>query len=176
MTDNRAMENTNPTAPRAAFNGWMALSIALVIALLFALAAAMSVYEQGRAQIAHLQKQLVQQAQIRHIAVLTDAQGVPGLLVTLDPADAALALQRVGSVVEGREDALQLWALDDKGHAQSLGLLARGVKTLRIAVQAAQWQNATHLALSVEAVGGATDERGPSLPWLFKGAWVQRAL
>lgn len=178
MTDNRVMEQSpeKPPVGGKPFNGWMALSIALAIALMFAIAAAMSVYEQGRAQIAHLQKQLSQQPQIKFLAVLTDGQGTPGLLVTLDPAEGALALQRLGVVVEGREDALQLWAVNDKGRSESLGLLARGVKTLRIPVQEAQWRGITQLGLSVEAVGGTTDEHGPSLPWLFKGPWVQKAL
>lgn len=178
MTDNPGMQNSTPLAPspRKVFNGWMALAIGLFIALLFAVAAAMSVYEQGRAQILHLQKQLSQQPQVKYLAVLTDAQGTPGLLVTLDPAEGALALQRVGSVTEGREDALQLWGVNDKGKAHSLGLLARGVKTLRIAVQDEQLRGVVQLGLSVEVVGGAPDERGPSLPWLFKGAWVQKAL
>lgn len=179
MTDNARMDNLNPsggTAPRSSGKGWMALSIALAIGLLFAVAAAMSLYEQGRAQINHLQQQLARQPQIRFVAVLTDAQGNPGLLVTFDPADGALALQRVGAVAEGREDAMQLWAVNDKGRPQSLGLLARGVKTLRIPVQAAQLEAAAQLGISVENVGGVADAQGPSLPWLFKGAWLKKAM
>jgi anti-sigma-K factor RskA len=173
------MEPTSTTSPdtsKPAFNTWRALSVFLAIVVVFAVATGMSMFEQFKAQIDHLQKQLVAKPQIKYLSVLNDAQGTPGLLVTFDPSDKQLVLQRLGSVVEGREDALQLWAFSGQGQARSLGLLARGVKTLRLAGDEAQLQGVEQLGVSAENVGGVTDTRGPSLPLLFKGAWIQKAL
>ena len=110
---------------------WRGIAIFCVILLVFAAATSLSMFEQFKAQIAHLQKQLVTVPQIKYISVLTDSQGAAGLLVTLDPTQNVLVLQRLGNVVEGREESMQLWALPASGKARSLGLLGSS-KTLRI--------------------------------------------
>ena len=43
------------------------------------------------------------------------------MLVTLDPQEGALQIQRLNSVLEGREESMQLWALPAGGKPQSLG-------------------------------------------------------
>lgn len=179
MRDNPCMEPTPTTSSvtaKPAFNSWRALSIFLAIVVAFAVATGMSMFEQFKAQIDHLQKQLLAKPQIKYLSVLHDAQGLPALLVTFDPTEKQLVLQRLGNVVEGREDALQLWAFSTQGQPRSLGLLARGVKTLRLASDESQLQGVEQLGVSAENIGGVTDARGPSLPWLFKGAWIQKAL
>ena len=155
---------------------WRAATIVCLILLAFALATGMSLFEQFKAQTAHLQKQLLSVPQIRYLAVLTDAKAAPGLLVTLDPSEAALVLQRLGSVVEGREDSLQLWALPAAGRARSLGLLASGARTLRIPLVEGALRDAVQLGVSVESKGGVEDDHGPSGALLFQGAWIQKAL
>ena len=155
---------------------WRAATIVCLILLGFALATGMSMFEQFKAQIAHLQKQLLSVPQIRYLGVLTDTKGAPALLVTQDPSEATLALQRLGSVVEGREDSLQLWALPAAGRPRSLGLLASGAKTLRIPVTESALRDVPQLGVSVESKGGVEDEHGPSGPLLFQGAWIQKAL
>lgn len=154
---------------------WRGATILCLILLAFAAATSLSMFEQFKAQIAHLQKQLVSVPQIKYIAVLTDAQGAAGLLVTLDPAQNALVLQRLGNVVEGREESLQLWAMPGAGSPRSLGLLGSS-KTLRIPATEGDLRGAAQLGVSVESKGGVEDAQGPSGAMLFKGAVIQKAL
>ncbi len=154
---------------------WRGIAIFFAILLVFAAATSMSMFEQFKAQIAYLQKQLVTLPQIKYIAVLTDAQGAAGLLVTLDPTQNVLVLQRLGNVVEGREESLQLWALPASGKARSVGLLGAS-KTLRIPATEADLRDIPNLGVSVESKGGVPDAQGPSGELLFRGALVQKAL
>jgi anti-sigma-K factor RskA len=133
---------------------WRGFAIFFLILLIFAAATGMSMFEQFKAQVAHLQKQLLVLPQIKYIAVLTDGQGAPELLVTMDPTENALVLQRVGSLKEGREDSLQLWALPASGPARSLGLLASGSKTLRIPATEKDLRDVSRLGVSAESKGG----------------------
>jgi anti-sigma-K factor RskA len=154
---------------------WRSATILCLILLILGLATSMSMFEQFKAQVAHLQKQLQTLPQIKYIAVLTDAQGAPGLLVTLDPTENTLVLQRAGNVVEGREDSLQLWAMPATGRPRSLGLLGSN-KTLRIPATESDLRDIPQLAVSVESKGGVADEHGPSGDLLFRGAVIQKAL
>ncbi len=164
-----------PADPSRAARLWRAATIFLVIVLAFMAATGVSMFEQFKAQIAHLHKQLVTVPQIKYIAVLTDAQAQPALLVTMDPQERALVLQRVGKVMEGREESLQLWAVPATGRPRSLGLLGSN-KTLRIPAAETDLQAVPQLGVSVEPKGGVADDRGPSGTMLFKGALLQKAL
>lgn len=165
-----------PAAARRVSPWWRALAIVLLLALLLGWAASASLYEQLKAQIAHLQTRVTQVPQVRHIAVLLDDKGNPALLVTMDPKEAALELQRLNEVKEGREDTMQLWALQEGRAPRSLGVIESKFKTLRLPSQAAGLDSATELAISVEDKGGVPESKGPRLPWLFKGALVLKAL
>ncbi len=154
---------------------WRSATILCVILLVFAGATGLSMFEQFKAQVTHLQKQLVVVPQIKYIAVLTDAQGAPGLLVTLDPTQPTLVLQRLGNVVEGREESLQLWALPASGRVRSLGLVGSS-KTLRIPASESDLRDVLQLGVSVESKGGVEDAQGPGGEFLFRGALVQKAL
>lgn len=154
---------------------WRAATIFCVIVLAFVAATGVSMFEQFKAQINHLHRQLVNVPQIKYVAVLNDSQAQAFLLVTMDPQERALALQRVGSATEGREESLQLWALPATGRARSLGLLGSS-KTLRIPATEADLLSVSQLGVSVEPKGGVADDRGPSGPMLFKGALLQKAL
>ena len=141
-----------------------------------ALATGASMFEQFSAQIRHLQTQLQTRQQIRVIAVLLDAQNGPAMLVTFDPQERALQIQRLNNVAEGREDSLQLWALPPAGSPRSLGILTKGLRTGQLPVEAAALAEVSRLAVSVEDKGGATPGAGPRLPYLFSGAVVHKAL
>jgi anti-sigma-K factor RskA len=142
----------------------------------FATATGVSMFEQFKAQVNQLQTKLKNVAQIKFIAVLTDDKMAPALLVTLDPQDDALQIQRLNSVAEGREDSMQLWALAADGKPRSLGVLGSSGKTLRLPATEKTLADVPELAISVEAKGGVEQGRGPRLPYLFKGAVVQKAL
>ena len=63
------------------------------------------------AQIAALQQQLQATPQIQYVAVLADDKAAASMLVTFDPRNNQLVLQRVGDFQEGSDKSLQLWAL-----------------------------------------------------------------
>ncbi|MEI8325632.1 MAG: anti-sigma factor [Betaproteobacteria bacterium] len=179
--DNGQSGETAATPPRRILGllpltWWRAATISCAILLAFALATGMSMFEQFKAQIAHLQKQLVTVPQIKYISVLTDDQGQASLLVTMDITEGQLVLQRLSSLAEGREQSLQLWAINAAGRARSLGLLQSSGKTLRIPGTERDLLDAPQLGVSVEPKGGVEDEHGPSGAMLLKGALVQKAL
>lgn len=165
-----------PKPPRTVASYWRALAIFLLLALLVGSAASWSMYEQFAAQIRHLHTQLAQQPEVRHVAVLTDAQQRPAMLATHDPASKRMHLQRLDAVVEGREDSMQLWALDGTNAPRSLGVLAPKLKTVQLTVEPAALNGVRELAISVEDRGGVNERQGPRLPYLFKGWLVQKAL
>lgn len=165
-----------PAASRRVSPWWRALAIFLLLVLMLAWAASASMHEQLKAQIGHLQAKVATLPQIRHIAVLLDAQGAPAMLVTMDPQTRALQLQRLNEVKEGREDSMQLWALKDGQPPRSLGVIESKFKTLQLPAQEAALAGVAELAISVEDKGGVPEAQGPRLPWLFKGALVLKAI
>lgn len=169
-------EPTPTPVPPCHAGRWRAATIACLLVIALSATAGVSMFEQFKAQVAHLQTRLKTLPQIKYIAVLLDARQAPALLVTLDPQDGALQIQRLNSVKEGREDTMQLWALPAGGKPVSLGTLDSTGKTLRLPATDATLTGVPGLAISVENKGGALEGRGPRLPWLFTGAVVQKAL
>jgi anti-sigma-K factor RskA len=169
-------ETTQPRPPISPASWWRAATILCLLLIVIAATTGVSMFEQFTAQIQHLQTKLQNTAQIKYIAVLLDDQQAPALLVTLDPQDRALQIQRLSSVAEGREDSMQLWALPATGKPRSLGVLGGSGKTLRLAVGDSALVDTPQLAISVENKGGVEESSGPRLPYLFKGAVVQKAL
>ena len=165
-----------PAADRRVSPGWRVLSIVLLIALLLAWATSANMFEQLKAQIQHLQGKLSTQPQITQVAVLVDSQGLPAMLATFTAQDNKLQLQRLNAVKEGREDSMQVWALSAEGRAKSLGVIESKYKTLQIPVLPGELQGAAELGVSAENKGGVPDGSPPSLPWLFKGWLVQKAI
>ncbi|WP_087745455.1 MULTISPECIES: anti-sigma factor domain-containing protein [unclassified Acidovorax] len=155
---------------------WRALAIALMVALFIGWAASASMVEQLKAQIAHLQAKVSVVAQVQYLSVLLDDKQVPALLVTADVQGSVLHLQRLNEVREGREDSMQLWALEGDKPPRSLGVIASTYKTLQLPTSAAALAGVHGLAISVEDKGGAAEGRGPRRPYLFKGALVKKAL
>lgn len=155
---------------------WRAATIACLLVMAIAITTGVSMFEQFKAQIAHLQTKLQTTSQIKYIAVLLDDRQAPAMLITLDPQDGALQIQRLNSVAEGREDTMQVWALPKTGKPRSLGILVSAGKTLRLAASEKTLADAAQLAISVENRGGVSESAGPRLPYLFSGAVVQKAL
>jgi anti-sigma-K factor RskA len=175
------MTPQTPSLPAPARPGvsawWRAATYALLVVLAILWASGASLMAQFTAQVQHLQNQVAQTAHIRYLSVLLDEKAQPALLVTLDPQDASLQLQRLNTVQEGREDTMQLWALRPGVAAPvSLGVLPSKVVTLRLALAANALDEVSGLAISVEDKGGVDNSKGPRLPYLFQGALVQKAL
>lgn len=127
------------------------------------------------AQIAALQQQLQATPQIQYVAVLADDQAAASMLVTFDPRNNQLVLQRVGDFQEGSDKSLQLWALPPAGGPRSLGVLGQE-KLLTLTAGEADVRQVPTLAISLEPRGGVPSETGPTGPVLFKGALIQRQL
>ncbi|MHB8948435.1 MAG: anti-sigma factor domain-containing protein [Rhodoferax sp.] len=163
-------------APRGPIAWWRAATIACLLVIAIATATGVSMFEQFEAQIRHLQTKLQKTAQIRYIAILLDDSQAPAMLVTSDPQEGSLQIQRLNNVTEGRADSMQLWALSANGQLRSLGVLTSPGKTLRLPVAEKTLADISELAISVEDKGATTQRREPSLPYLFKGALVQKAL
>lgn len=165
-----------PPPQRSVSPWWRALSVALSLLLLVGGAAGWSLYEQSAAQIRHLHQQLTQQTTTRHVAVLLDDQQRPAILVSEEFPAGTLHVQRLNAVVEGREDSMQLWALQEGAAPRSLGVLTPKLKTLQLPAMPDSLTSINRLAISVEDRGGVAEARGPRLPYLFQGAWVLKAL
>ena len=108
--------------------------------------------------------------------MLVDGQGLPAMLATFTAKDNKLQLQRLNEVKEGREDSMQVWVLGADGKPRSLGIIESKYKTLQMPVLPVDLQGATELAISAEDKGGVAAGAPPSLPWLFKGWLVQKAI
>jgi anti-sigma-K factor RskA len=147
-----------------------------MLLLAVGIAAGVSMFEQFVAQVHDLQQKVQKTAQLQTVAVLLDDKGEPAMLVTQMAGESFLQLQRLNAVVEGREDSMQLWALNASGNASSLGVVQSTIKTPRLQISEQALTNAKRLAISVESRGGATLSQGPRLPYLFSGAWVHKAL
>ena len=167
---------TTPVPPAGVSPWWRFLAVVLAIGLLLAWATGASMVEQLRAQIGHLQSRLDKTPQVRFVAVLQDNQGQPALLVTHDPQQGVLLVQRLNSVREGREDSMQLWALAGNAAPRSIGVVESKYQTLEMPVAAGVLDGATEIAVSAENKGGVAAGSGPSLPWLFRGWWVQKSV
>ncbi|MCF8208492.1 MAG: anti-sigma factor [Rhodoferax sp.] len=176
MTSSDSSTTTASGGPRLVSAWWRAGAYGCLLLLALAATAGVSMYEQFRAQVVHLQAQLHTVPQIRFICILLDAQHAPALLVTQDPLEGALQLQRLNAVSEGREDSMQLWVLPQSGTPRSLGVLTSKAKTLRLPATATALAGAHQLAISVEVKGGVPESSGPRLPYLFTGPLVQKAL
>ena len=157
-------------------NRWRAATIACLLVIAIATATGMSMYEQFKAQITQIQAKLQTTAQIKFLSVLLNDKHAPALLITFDPRDNALQIQRLDSVTEGPQDTMQLWALAANEPPRSLGILESKGKTLRIATNENNLTRASELAISVENKGGVEPGKGPRLPYLFVGAVLQKAL
>ncbi len=174
-TDEHCVENY-PPVNRSVNPWWRAAAIFFAVLLALAGTASWSMFEVLKAQIAHLQTRIQAVPQIRYLAVLTDEQHAPAMLVTLDPQDGALQLQRLNAVTEGREDSMQLWSVPATGQPHSLGVLQSRASTLRLPGDEKSLADKAQLAISVEDKGGVTEAKGPRLPYLFKGMVIQKAL
>lgn len=178
-------ERTEHTAGPVPGGWWRALwvwrgaaaagAVATLVAVVVGLQAHGGLQAATSAQIAALQQQLQATPQIQYVAVLADDKADASMLVTFDPKNHKLVLQRVGGFQEGSDQSLQLWALPPAGGPRSLGVLGHE-KLLTLTAGERDVQQVPTLAISLEPKGGVPSETGPTGPVLFKGALIQRVL
>jgi len=154
---------------------WRGTTAVGALATVLAVVTAVGLRDDLGAQIGALQAQLSVQPQIEYVAVLNDDQASASMLVTFDPKNARLTLQRVGSYQEAADKSLQLWALPPAGGPRSLGVLSAD-KLLQLAADQRDVREVPALAISLEPKGGVPSETGPTGPVLFKGALIQKML
>lgn len=169
-------DNDIPKPYNWSLQRWRLATIACVILLAVAAATIVSMMEQFKAQVTHLQTKLKTTQQIKYVSVLLDDKQLPAMLISFDLQDGYLQVQRLNDVKEGQEDSMQLWALDSEGRALSLGVLPTKLKTAQVPVTDKILSQATGLAISVENKGGVEASRLPRLPYLFTGALILKAL
>lgn len=176
MTDS-VQTPDQPPAPPCHVVRWRVATFTCMIFLAIAAATGVSMMEQFKAQMAHMQTKLKALPQVKYVSVLLDDKHQPAQLITFDPQDGYLLVQRLNDVKEGQEDTMQLWALDDQGRPLSLGVLPTKIKTAQIRTNDKILSQTKGLAISVENKGGTTDPtQQPRLPYLFSGTLIQKTI
>lgn len=154
---------------------WRVASAAGAVATVAAVTVGLNLRQELGSEIAKLQTQLQAIPQIEYVAVLADDKAAASMLVTFDPKNKKLTLQRVGGYQEASDRSLQLWALPPSGGPKSLGVLTND-KLLRLTAGENDVREVPTLAISLEPKGGVPSETGPTGPVLFKGALIQKML
>lgn len=154
---------------------WRGAAGAGALAAVIAIVTASQLHNELGGQILDLQAQLQSAPAVEYVAVLNDDEAGPALLVTFDPNNQRLTLQRVGGYQEAADKSLQLWALPPGSAPRSLGVLTRE-RLLQLGAGESDVRNVPALAVSLEPQGGVPSERGPTGPVLFKGALIQKML
>jgi anti-sigma-K factor RskA len=154
---------------------WRGAAGAGALAAVLAVVTTVGLRDRLGTQIDELQAKLSTQPQIEYVAVLNDEQASASMLVTFDPKNRRLTLQRVGGYQEASDRSLQLWALPPGAKPRSLGVLTQE-KLLQLAAGEADVREVPALAISLEPKGGVPSEIGPTGPVLFKGALIQKML
>ncbi len=169
-------ENTTSPTAIGVSAWWRALGIFLALVLFIGWAFSASMYEQLKAQIHHLEAKLVEIPQVREVSVLLDEHQAPAMLLTYDPKNQKLQVQRLNEVKEGREQALHVWAISDDDTPRLLGVLTNKYKTQQLDVPTQAIEGASSLGVSVENKDRGPYDGKPLQPWLFKGWLVQKAI
>ncbi len=154
---------------------WRGATAAGAAAALLAVVTAVQLRGQLGGQIGALQAQLSATPQIAYVAVLADDKSAAAVLVTFDPKNKRLTLQRVGTFQEAGDKSLQLWALSGTGGVRSLGVLG-SERLLKLVAAEDDVREVPTLAISLEPKGGVPGAGGPTGPVLFKGSLIQKQL
>lgn len=170
-----AQRSANPHASAPLARGWLAnlasnlslwrgASLAGAVATLLAVVVGVD-----------LKHQLDTAPAVQYVAVLADNKAAPSVLVTFDPKNKQLVLQRLGDFKEGSDKSLQLWALPPGGKPRSLGVMS-DAPALKLTAAESQVQAVPALAISLEPKGGVPSEGGPTGPVLFSGPLIEKTL
>ena len=154
---------------------WRGVAAAGALASVIAIVTGINLKSQMGGEIGRLQAQLLATPQIEYVAVLADDKSAASMLVTFDPKNKKLVLQRVGGYQEAGDRSLQLWALPPSGGPRSLGVLG-GDKLLQLTANDGDIRAVPTLAISLEPKGGVPSAGGPTGPVLFTGTVIQKML
>ncbi|MEO8546231.1 MAG: anti-sigma factor [Burkholderiaceae bacterium] len=152
---------------------WRGASAAGAFATVLAVVTGWTLYQQQGAQVVQLQAQLRAVPQEAYVAVLQDDKSKASMLVTFDPRNNRLTLQRVGNYQVASDRSLQLWAIPKSGAPRSLGVLDSD-RLLKLAAGEDDVRDVPTLAVSLEPKGGVPGAGGPTGPVLFSGTLIQK--
>ena len=178
LRDAASAQSTPPQGIHGWWRGlslWRGVAAAGALASVVAVVAGLNVRDQMGGEIRRLQAQLLATPQIEYVAVLADDKSTASMLVTFDPKNRKLVLQRVGAYQEAGDRSLQLWALPPSGGPRSLGVLGSD-KLLQLTATDGDVRAVPTLAISLEPKGGVPSAGGPTGPVLFTGALIQKVL
>ena len=167
--------NTKPAGWWQGLAIWRGLAVAGAVATVVAIVTGVNLKSQMGGEIGRLQAQLLAAPQIEYVAVLADDKSAASMLVTFDPKNKKLVLQRVGGYQEAGDRSLQLWALPPSGGPRSLGVLGSD-KLLQLTANDGDIRTVPTLAISLEPKGGVPSAGGPTGPVLFTGTVIQKML
>ncbi len=162
-----------PSTWWASLGWWRGATAAGACATVLAMVTGWNLYAQRGEELAQLQTQLRAVPQEAYVAVLQDDKSTASMLVTFDPRNNRLTLQRVGNYQEAADRSLQLWALPREGSPRSLGVLDRD-KLLKLVAGEADVRGVPTLAISLEPKGGVPGAGGPTGPVLFSGTLIPK--
>ncbi len=168
-----ASKADSPTPWWARLGWWRGASAAGAFATVLAVVTGWNLHAQRGDEVAQLQAQLRAVPQDAYVAVLQDDKSTASMLVTFDPRNNRLTLQRVGNYQEAADRSLQLWALPSEGSPRSLGVLDRD-KLLKLVAGESDVRNVPTLAISLEPKGGVPSAGGPTGPVLFSGTLIPK--
>ena len=154
---------------------WRGVAAAGALASVITIVTGINLKSQMGGEIGRLQAQLLATPQIEYVAVLADDKSAASMLVTFDPKNKKLVLQRVGGYQEAGDRSLQLWALPPSSGPRSLGVLG-GDKLLQLTANDGDIRAVPTLAISLEPKGGVPSAGGPTGPVLFTGTVIQKML
>ena len=154
---------------------WRGVAAAGALASVITIVTGINLKSQMGGEIGRLQAQLLATPQIEYVAVLANDKSAASMLVTFDPKNKKLVLQRVGGYQEAGDRSLQLWALPPSGGPRSLGVLG-GDKLLQLTANDGDIRAVPTLAISLEPKGGVPSAGGPTGPVLFTGTVIQKML
>ena len=170
-----AQANTKPAGWWQGLAIWRGLAVAGALATVVAIVTGVNLKSQMGGEIGRLQAQLLAAPQIEYVAVLADDKSAASMLVTFDPKNKKLVLQRVGGYQEAGDRSLQLWALPPSGGPRSLGVLGSD-KLLQLTANDGDIRTVPTLAISLEPKGGVPSAGGPTGPVLFTGTVIKKML
>ncbi|MBV8627056.1 MAG: anti-sigma factor [Paraburkholderia sp.] len=108
------------------------------------------------------------EAEISHVAVLSNKETQAVMLISWDSAHGKVKLHRLTDAAPPAGHSMQLWGLPVNGHPVSLGVMPdHGDGTMPAGQQ--QPQQYPVLAVSIEPSGGSPDPNGPTGPVVFTG-------
>jgi anti-sigma-K factor RskA len=108
------------------------------------------------------------EAAVSHVAVLSNQDAHPVMLVAWDETHSTMTLHPLGKVDLTPGRAMELWGIPASGHPVALGMLPDNASG-RVTAGQQRPESYDALAVSIEAPGGSPNPNAPSGPVVFSG-------